>query len=121
MPSRLRADTSVVSMANWAPPRKSVGDDLQPAVVNTVTGDEVHVTDHDVRADSCPCFPADPLQPRSPTETLSSPDPLPRNKLRGGGQSSQKDGHTGSSEWTGEGDGGGDEEGGCETVGSQTG
>ena len=90
----LRADTSVVSMASWATPNNGSPSD-------TVVGQEVHLTDHDVCPDSCPCFPADP-QPRSPTETLSSPESLPRNRLRGGGQGSQKDGHTGSGELTGE-------------------
>ena len=68
----------------------------------TVVGHEVLVTDHDVGPDSCPSF----LQTRATAFSNGNPlflESLPRNRLRGGGQGSQKDGHTSSSEWTGEG------------------
>ena len=40
--------------------RKSVCDDLQPAVVDTIVRHKVHLSDHDVRPDSRSCFPANP-------------------------------------------------------------
>ena len=62
--------------------RKSVSDVLQPAVVDTVVRHKVHLSDHDVRPDSCPYFPANPRGP----VLQRSPESLPRNRLRGGGR-----------------------------------
>ena len=58
MPSFLRADISVVSMVLHQ--TTEVRRRLQPAVVDTVVGHKVHLSDHDVRPDSCSCFPANP-------------------------------------------------------------
>ena len=79
VPSRLKADNQ----------RKCVGDDLQPAVVDKVVRHKVHLSDNDVRPDSC-CLAAfsngNPLFPRIPATE------------RGGGQGTQKDAHTSNGE-----------------------
>ena len=118
MPSRLRADTSVVRAAppnNGSPSattsnrRLSIRSLGTRSMSRTMTFVRTHA-------------PAS-LQTRAAAFSNGNPS-LPQNPCHGtscgGGQGSQKDGHTGSSKWTGEGEGegGGDEGGG--TVGSQT-
>ena len=100
-PSQCRTDTSVVSMANCAPPNR--GSPQRRSQV--CASHSFSAQPSPCRGPSCSSPLLLPLRGRSWRQhsrqrSLSSPTPLPSHTLRGGGHESRVDGHTCKCVWT---------------------
>ena len=104
VPSRVRADTRVVSMASCAPPCKG-----SPSATTSCLRLSMRCGGHRSKSRTITFVRTRaPASRHTRAAALSSGNPLlprtlPLRKLHGGGQGCREDGHTGSCEWTEEG------------------
>ena len=106
LPSQCNADTNVVSTAISAPPNNgkpsATTSSLRPPLAS---GTQIQIMNEDVRRDACTLPHGTLLPQRFRGQSLSSQEPQLWHMMRGDGQKSRVDGHTGKSAEQG---GGGD-------------